>query len=233
MIIKVCGMRDAQNIREVNELDIDMMGFIFYPKSPRYVHMINSMAGILPDYSEERLATNVNQNTVASKRVKRVGVFVDDMPQNIVTRVYNYQLDFVQLHGDESPVMIENLLRTLRPDIQPKIKVIKTISVSSAKSFAQCYDFEHLADYLLFDTSTEVKGGSGKRFDWKLLDAYTGHTPFILSGGIGPDEVDLIRQIKHPLFAGIDVNSRFETAPGVKDIVKLKTFITEIRNFYE
>ena len=113
MLIKVCGMRDADNIKAVAALDIDLMGFIFYPQSPRYVKMISSRAGIIPDYSEERLKAGGMPQTrpEGTPRVRKVGVFVDDMPQNIITRVYNYGLDYIQLHGDESPVMIDNLRR--------------------------------------------------------------------------------------------------------------------------
>ena len=122
MIIKVCGMREPENIRAVAAFGIDLMGFIFYPSSSRFVQMISSRAGIIPDYSEERLtkAKHVGkrqENDASGAAVeqyvgpKRVGVFVDDMPQNIVTRVYNYSLDYVQLHGNESVEMIDNLRR--------------------------------------------------------------------------------------------------------------------------
>lgn len=135
LLIKVCGMRDEDNMRAVASLDIDMMGFIFYPKSPRYVSQIMSRAGIIPDYSKERLRQLQGdaQQVAGTRQPKRVGVFVDDMPQTIVTRVFNYSLDFVQLNGDESPVMIENLKRTLIPDITPQIGIIKTLSIASAE----------------------------------------------------------------------------------------------------
>lgn len=117
-------MRDAQNIRDVAELDIDMMGFNFWPKSKRYVNMISSQAGIVPDYSRERLceiADNSGSPRYAfPKRVKRVGVFVDEMPQTIVTRMYNYSLDYIQLHGDETPTLIDNLRSTLIPTSCPR-----------------------------------------------------------------------------------------------------------------
>ena len=129
MKIKVCGMRDAQNIRDVAALDIDLMGFIFYPKSPRFVSLISSQAGIIPDYSPERLNMAVNADGkpgyIFPKRIKRVGVFVDEMPQTIITYVYNYSLDYIQLHGKETPTLIDNLRRTLVPDLVPDIKVIK------------------------------------------------------------------------------------------------------------
>lgn len=234
MVIKVCGMRDARNIREVSDLDIDMMGFIFYPKSKRFVQMISSQAGILPDYSEERLhrmiiGNGTKDGTGSHRHVKRVGVFVDEMPQTIVTHVYNYSLDYIQLHGSEEPVMIDNLRRTLDPDISPGIKFIKAFGISSVDDLKKCDAYEGHADMFLFDTRTPLKGGSGQKFDWSVLQAYHGNTPFLLSGGIGPDDVQRVMDFRHPMFAGIDLNSRFETAPAMKDVVKLKTFIAAVR----
>lgn len=233
MIIKVCGMRDAQNIRDVAELDIDMIGFNFWPQSKRFVRMISSQAGILPDYSQERLDYAVNadgtRHYVFPKRIKRVGVFVDEMPQTIITYVYNYSLDYIQLHGSELPVVIENLRRSLVPDIVKDIKFIKAFGISTAADFEQTKAYEGVADLFLFDYKTPEKGGSGKHFDWSVLDAYQGHTPFLLSGGIGPDDAEEIRNLHHPMFAGVDVNSRFETEPAVKDVEKLKAFVSALR----
>lgn len=233
MIIKVCGMRDAQNIRDVAELNIDMMGFNFWPKSKRFVRMISSQAGILPDYSPERLDYAVNadgsRHYVFPKRIRRVGVFVDEMPQTIVTYVYNYSLDYIQLHGAELPVVIENLRRTLVPDIVKDIKFIKAFGISTAADFAQTQTYEGVADLFLFDYKTPEKGGSGKHFDWSVLDAYQGKTPFLLSGGIGPDDAKEILSLHHPMFAGVDVNSRFETEPAVKDVKKLGAFVSALK----
>ena len=217
MIIKVCGMRDADNIREVSELDIDMMGFIFWKDSPRFVRMISSHAGIIPDYSEERL----NKNS---------GKVVNDQPQTIVTRIYNYELDYVQLHGEESCIMIDNLRRTLEPDIRTGVKIIKTISVSSAEDIEKTKEYEGCVDLFLFDTKCPTMGGSGDKFDWSVLSAYKGNVPFLLSGGIGMDDVDKIKSFQHPQFAGVDVNSCFETEPGVKDVEKLRLFIEKLRH---
>ena len=230
MIIKVCGMRDADNIREVSELDIDMMGFIFWKDSPRFVRMISSHAGIIPDYSEERLNKNSGKVVDDQHRIKRVGVFVDDMPQTIVTRIYNYELDYVQLHGEESCIMIDNLRRTLEPDIRTGVKIIKTISVSSAEDIEKTKEYEGCVDLFLFDTKCPTIGGSGDKFDWSVLSAYKGNVPFLLSGGIGMDDVDMIKSFQHPQFAGVDVNSCFETEPGVKDVEKLRLFIEKIRH---
>lgn len=226
MIIKVCGMRDAENIRQVAALGIDWMGFIFFPKSPRYVSQLSSNAGIIPDYSS---LIGKTDNDVSASKVKRVGVFVDDMPQNIVTRVYNYKLDIVQLHGSENTVMIDNLRRTLDPDIHPNIKIMKALNINTADDVAKYKDYEGHVDYFLFDTKTPLKGGSGEQFDWSVLDAYDGKTPFLLSGGIGPDDAERIREFSHPQCIGIDLNSKFETSPAFKDVEKLRKFIEQVR----
>ena len=234
MIIKVCGMREAENIREVAELGVDMMGFIFWPESPRFVQMISAQAGIIPDYSEERLrkARSQNQNSPkggTERGLLRVGVFVDDMPQSIVTRVYNYDLDYVQLHGSESAVMIENLKRTLIPDIAPDIKIIKALSIREKDDVKRWREYEGVADMLLFDTKCKTVGGSGEQFDWSVLEAYDGPIPFLLSGGIGPEDAARVLAFSHPQFAGIDLNSRFEISPALKDVEELKSFIQKIR----
>ena len=280
-LIKVCGMRDAQNIREVAALGVNLIGLIFYPKSPRYVESISSDAGIIPDYSslksltpkplskgegsdmldkqlkaEETKGETRNKQPVSAQLKstqskapfnkvttplafgeghggeaaipKFVGVFVDDMPQNIVTAVYNYHLSYVQLHGDESPVMIDNLRRTLVPDIVPQIKIIKAISVFSAEDLKRCEQYEGHVDLFLFDTKCKGYGGSGQKYDWSVLKAYTGQTPFLLSGGIGPDDADRLRDFHHPQCVGIDLNSKFETTPGMKDINLLQNFLHQL-----
>ena len=235
-------MREPENIRAVASLDIDLMGFIFYPQSSRFVQMISSNAGIIPDYSEERLkkeargerfktgGTEVSSSSSAEQFLpQRVGVFVDDMPQNIVTRVYNYSLDYVQLHGNESPVMIDNLRRTLDPDILPGVKIIKTLSVGKREDVSRWQEYLGHVDMFLFDTQCKTYGGSGEQFDWTVLEAYDGSIPFLLSGGIGPEDAERVRSFKHPLFAGVDLNSRFEVSPAVKDVEKLRSFIQKIR----
>lgn len=229
-LIKVCGMRDAQNIREVAALGVNLIGLIFYPKSPRYVESISSDAGIIPDYSSltpDPLPEGEGRNML-DKQLKAVGVFVDDMPQNIVTAVYNYHLSYVQLHGNESPVMIDNLRRTLVPDIVPQIKIIKAISVSSTEDLQRCKQYEGHVDLFLFDTKCKGYGGSGQQYDWSVLEAYTGPTPFLLSGGIGPDDAARLRDFHHPQCVGIDLNSKFETAPGMKDVTKLQQFLLQL-----
>lgn len=228
MKIKVCGMRDADNIRAVSDLGADMIGFIFWKGSPRYVQMISSSAGTIPDYSEERLAKRQNKS-VPPERPERVGVFMDDMPQNIVTRVYNYDLDYIQLHGSESRIMIENLRSTLVPDIKNNIKIIKTLSIRSKDDIEAYKEYEGIVDMFLFDTKMSLTGGSDEQFNLALLDEYKGKIPFLLGGGISLRDTERLRRISHPLFAGVNLNSKFETEPGMKDIDKLRTFIEEIR----
>ncbi len=216
-------MRDAQNIREVSQLGVDMIGMIFYPKSPRYVEMQSSHAGIIPDYVKEDI------NIKSAKSPARVGVFVDDMVQNIVTRVVNYHLDYVQLHGNEPREMCENLRLTLDPDIRPGIKIIKAISVSDASDIQKYKEYVGAVDLFLFDTKCKTVGGSGQQFDWQVLEQYDGEIPFLLSGGIGPEDASRLHAFHHPKCIGIDLNSRFEIEPGVKDVEKLKGFLNEMQ----
>ena len=235
MVIKVCGMRDARNIREVSQLGVDMIGMIFYPKSPRYVEMQSSHAGIIPDYAKENIGASDSSGSssesvsTSSKSPARVGVFVDDMVQNIVTRVVNYHLDYVQLHGNEPREMCENLRLTLDPDIRPGIKIIKAISVSDASDIQKYKEYVGVVDLFLFDTKCKTVGGSGQQFDWQVLEQYDGEIPFLLSGGIGPEDASRLHAFHHPKCIGIDLNSRFEIEPGVKDVEKLKGFLNEMQ----
>lgn len=212
-------MREGENIRQVAELGVNLIGMIFWDKSPRNVTMIPTYAGIIPDRGSD----------IGSFKAKRVGVFVDEMPQNIITRVVNYKLDLVQLHGHETPTLIRNLRRTLDPDIRPGVQFIKAISVGGCNDIAAYKDYEDCADYFLFDTKCPTVGGSGSQFDWSVLEAYDSDVPFLLSGGIGPDDAKRVRNFHHPKCIGIDLNSRFETEPGLKDITKLKQFLEQLK----
>lgn len=222
LLIKVCGMREPHNIEAVANLDIDIIGLIFVPESPRFVPQVSSLAGMIPDMPAFR-------TDGLRKKVRLAGVFADTMPQNIVTAIYNYHLDIVQLHGNESPIMIDNLKRTLVPDIVDDIKIIKTINVGEPADLQLCKQYEGLVDYFLFDTKSKLGGGSGKKFNWQVLDHYTGTVPFFLSGGIGSDDTDHLLAFSHPALAGIDVNSAFETEPGLKNVELLKAFVENIR----
>jgi len=201
MIVKVCGMREADNIRAVEKLGIDYMGFIFWPKSSRYVETP-------PAY----LPTNC----------KRVGVFVNSDTNDVQQHVAEYHLSAIQLHGTESPEYINKLRNSVNMN---DLVIIKAISIHCSNDIAVTKDYNGLVDYFLFDTKCQSVGGSGRQFDWSFLMSYDSNTPFLLSGGIGPDDVTHIKAFKHPQLAGIDLNSRFESAPALKDITKLKTFL--------
>ena len=162
-------MRDGDNIREVAALGVDWIGMIFWPKSPRNVTMIPTHAGIIPDR-----APSIDGKGTDSP--KRVGVFVDEMPQNIITRVVNFKLDIIQLHGHETPTVIRNLRKTLDPDIRHGIRIIKAISIGCRDDIATYKDYEDCVDYFLFDTKCQTVGGSGQQFDWSILDTYEERT---------------------------------------------------------
>ena len=199
MITKVCGMRDAQNIRDVEALGIDWIGMIFWPKSKRYVAEV-------PSYLPEHL--------------KKVGVFVDSTLDDILQHSSDYQLDIIQLHGQESP----DFAKALKPHT-----IIKAFNIEKADDLLQTEKYKGIADYFLFDTKGKMAGGNGQKFDWSVLTAYQGKTPFLLSGGIGPEDAESVRSFHHPRCFGIDLNSRFESEPGFKDINQLKTFINKLR----
>ncbi len=202
MIIKICGMRNPDNIREVEKLGPDMMGFIFYPHSMRFV-------SVIPAY--------------LPRTAMRVGVFVNEDSQTILSTASRFSLRYLQLHGNESPALCRELL-------SGNYGIIKAFPVKDRQDVERTKRYEGLCDYYLFDTSSSSIGGSGKQFDWKLLEDYEGSTPFILSGGIGVEDAERIRELSFPLMAGIDLNSRFEISPAMKDTGKLKTFINIFRN---
>ena len=201
-MIKVCGMREAENIREVEALGIDMMGFIFWPKSSRYVSE-------RPEY--------------LPKHVKRVGVFVNEDPEQVKRLAADYRLDYIQLHGQESPEQISHL-----SPLTSHLSIIKAFNIATAEDLLQTQPYECLADLFLFDTKGKSVGGNGEKFDWDVLDAYHGSTPFLLSGGIGPDDAERVNAFHHPKCIGIDLNSRFELSPGLKDIDALRRFVNDI-----
>ena len=213
-------MRDAENIQQVIALGVNMIGLIFWPKSPRYVQSFSTNAGIIPDLKNPAI------KDISNPDASYVGVFVDEMPQNVVTHAYNYKLDYIQLHGNESPIYIDNLRKTLVPDILPNVKIIKALSINEKSDVLKWKTYEGHVDMFLFDTkSTQTVGGTGKHFDWSLINMYDGNIPFLLSGGIGPDDAEAVKSFKHPMCVGIDLNSRFEKTPGMKDVDKLKAFL--------
>lgn len=199
-------MRDAVNIRDVAALDIDWMGFIFYPKSPRYF-----------------FSAKGNEAMLRLLPLKKVGVFVDESMDEIQMTAIRLNLDYLQLHGNESP-------EDCRALCQLGFSLIKAFSVASEADLDRTKDYEGNVDYFLFDTKCSAFGGSGRLFDWSLLSAYHGTTPFLLSGGIALSSVEAIYGFRHPAFAGVDLNSGFETAPGVKNVQQLREFVKLIRN---
>lgn len=208
MIIKVCGMRDAENIRAVEALGIDYMGFIFWPPSGRYV-------GEKPSY--------------LPRKCRRVGVFVDAALPDILEAVKGFRLDVLQLHGHETPEAL-HALRESVADLNPDIRLIKSLAVKEPEDLAQTSAYEEVCDAFLFDAKGRLPGGNGHQFDWSVLKQYKGRLPFLLSGGIGPGDEARIREFDVPGCIGIDLNSRFETAPGLKDVQALKTFIESVRS---
>jgi len=205
MLIKICGMRSPENIKAVSLLKPDMMGFIFYPKSPRYAEPLDvQLLEALPS------------------TIKKIGVFVNESLENILTIMYKYKLDGAQLHGAEMTGICSELKSV-------GYIVIKAFPIAEAYNFKVTKVYEGTCDYFLFDTKTEAYGGSGIKFNWKMLDEYTGKTPFLLSGGIAADDAEAILKIVHPQFAGIDLNSKFEVSPGLKKVELLNEFLSEFK----
>ncbi|MEL6926126.1 MAG: phosphoribosylanthranilate isomerase [Bacteroidota bacterium] len=202
MIIKVCGMREPDIIAALSELNPDWMGMIFYPKSKRYLTKV------------------IDKKANESQR--RVGVFVNATEAEILDEVRTQQLDYVQLHGKETPAFCESLK-------QQGLQLIKAFSVDDDFDFSQTEDYEPHCDYFLFDTKGRHPGGNGTLFNWDILRKYKGNTPFLLAGGIGPAHLTQVRSFTHEAFAGVDLNSQFETAPGLKNITTLKKFIDDLR----
>lgn len=209
MLIKVCGMRDADNIRAVEALGIDLMGFIFYDKSKRNV-------SVTPAY--------------LPASCQRVGVFVNATPDVILSRVSEFGLTYVQLHGDESLSFVRQLRQRLATDIPHDVRIVRSVAVASGREAQNARMWDGFADVLLFETPSTGYGGSGVSFDWNLLSSYQGQTPFLIAGGIGMDCIYQLRQFSHQRWLGIDLNSRFEIEPAVKDIAKLQQFINSIKS---
>jgi phosphoribosylanthranilate isomerase len=201
--LKICGMKEPDNLREIISLQPDIVGIIFYPGSSRYIgeKLINEFIGI---------------------PVKKAGVFVNEDEQKIKEISRLFELDIIQLHGNESPETCFRLKSTGK-------QIIKAFHISEAEDFKQLPAYEKWCDYFLFDTKTSGYGGSGRKFDWEILQYYYGEMPFLLSGGISPEDIPAILSVNHPRFAGIDVNSCFETAPGRKDVEKLRRFTEELK----
>ncbi len=209
MIIKVCGMKNKENILQlVEKASPDLMGMIFYDRSARFVEN-----------------TNPDCEFFKTLPVQKVGVFVNSDQANIVQKINDYALDYVQLHGDESAAFIRELKS------HTSAKIIKVCRVGKKVDWQELAPFDHLVDLFLFDTETDKYGGSGKRFDWAVLESYPLKSGFLLSGGIDAENLDTVHAmaIKLPLLRGVDINSKFEVSPGLKDLEKVTRFVQRCR----
>ncbi|HWZ13868.1 MAG TPA: phosphoribosylanthranilate isomerase [Mucilaginibacter sp.] len=207
MKIKVCGLKMPGNIKAVAALHPDYMGFIFYERSPRFVG----------NPTEEML-----ENIPAS--IQKTAVFVNESAGEINALIDKYHFDAIQLHGDEDPDFAHSF--------RNKVKVIKAFGVDNTFNFDKLNDYVNKADYFLFDTKTEKHGGSGKPFDWVVLDNYRLDVPFFLSGGISPENLEQVLNLNHPQLYGVDLNSKFEDTQGVKNIEHLTKAFETVKKAY-
>lgn len=197
-------MKMPGNIKAIAGLEPDYMGFIFYGKSPRYV-------GSLP----------ANELAALPASIVKTGVFVNEDLETVKQLINQYQLAAVQLHGGESPEYCAEL--------REQVTVLKAFGVDETFDFEVLKDYANSVDYFLFDTKTAAHGGSGQVFDWQVLDRYNLEVPFFLSGGLSAENLPEVKQLKHPAFYGVDLNSRFEIEPGLKDEEKLRSAFTLLR----
>ncbi|RQO29817.1 N-(5'-phosphoribosyl)anthranilate isomerase [Taibaiella sp. KBW10] len=206
MEIKICGLCHTENIQSVVDLRPDYIGFIFYPGSKRYLAYEAAKAKYI----------------AGIQHIAKTGVFVNAGLSLILETAKVYGLDYIQLHGSEDPLLCATLSRAY--------PVIKAFSMHPEFDFRVLSAYEASCRHYLFDTATAGYGGSGQQFDWGLLEQYTLSKPFFLSGGIGPEQAAVLKRFQHPGFKAIDLNSRFEEQPGLKNISLLNKFIYEIRN---
>lgn len=206
--IKVCGITQQQDLQGLVSRGVDYAGFIFYERSPRF-------AG-------NKLDARTVRETAG---ITRVGVFVNAELQVVKRTIADYCLDMVQLHGDETPAYCADLKGT--------VSVIKVFRIGDNVSWQELGAYVEATDYFMFDTAAmHVYGGTGKRFDWQLLQSYPFKHPFFLSGGIGPEHTEALQQLELPALYAIDVNSRFEKSPGVKDLQAVQQFVEKIHSTY-
>ena len=210
MKVKVCGMKHPDNIKAIADLKIDYMGFIFYEKSPRFAEVPVE----LPE------------------RIQKVGVFVNESIELILEKVGSFGLDIVQLHGHETTVFCEELNQALAKAGHAEVKLWKVFSIKTASDFEgiEAYSF-YVHGYLL-DTKGQYRGGNGEKFDWQLLDKQNFSKPVMLSGGIGPEDAAEVSQLySQGLIAGVDINSGFEEAPGLKKETEIHKFLQNLRTY--
>jgi phosphoribosylanthranilate isomerase len=205
--VKVCGMNDPLNVKAIAEAKPDFMGFIFYSGSPRYV-------GAAPDMA---LFHNVPSG------IKKIGIFLNEVNYKILEISLNTSLDMIQLHGEESPESCFQLRSS-------GLSIIKSFNIDHSFCFEILKRYLPCCDYFLFDTKSEKRGGSGRKFNWEKLKAYSLDKPFFLSGGICPEDTSVIKSLSNKGFFAVDINSQFEISPGIKDAARVSTFINEIKN---
>ncbi len=206
MKIKICGIKYRENLQELVKLKPDFLGFNFYPVSPRYIGNYLSPADL----------------AVIPKRIKKTGVFVNQDEYEIAGIQWKYGLDYLQLHGSESP----DLCRELKSS---GVKIIKAFRIDDEFNFNDLSVYIPYCDYFLFDAPTEKYGGSGRKFEWNLLRKYDLGHPFFLSGGIGPEDSASINGLSVVSLSGVDINSRFEISAGLKDTEIVKLFMKSVR----
>lgn len=209
MNIKVCGITSLKQLQQLDGLDVDFAGLIFYKQSLRYA------------------GDKLNKEEIAGcdLDIKKVGVFVNEEYDEIMRAVEDYSLDIVQLHGDESPYLCEQ--------VSNEIEVIKAFRVDNNSDKSIDYmvqDYDEVCDYYIFDAAANNSfGGNGVKFNWKKISESKIEKPFFLSGGISPDDGEIIKTFKHPDFYGVDLNSRFEKEPGIKDMALILRFIHSMK----
>jgi phosphoribosylanthranilate isomerase len=218
MKIKVCGMRDAENISELIKLKPDYMGFIFYDKSKRFV-------------------TSFPKIEIPSE-IKKVGVFVNETIDDIIEIVKQNKLDAVQLHGNETPEYVRSLsgvevtcsknIGGISTPLNHQVEIFKAFSVDDNFDFSKTEPYQKVCDYLLFDTKGKDYGGNGVKFNWQVLDNYKGELPYMLSGGITKNDsqaiLSFLRGQESKKCIGLDINSGFEIEPALKNINEIKEF---------
>jgi len=206
MKIKVCGMRNPENVSSLLALKPDFVGFIFYNKSKRFV----------ADFPQVKFPSSI----------KKVGVFVNENVEVILEKVKKHRLDVVQLHGNETAEFCIKL-KLRHSELNSKsqaIEIIKAFSIDKHFDFSSTVEYERSCNYFLFDTKGANYGGNGIKFNWEILQKYKGKVPFLLSGGISKNDVAKIKKIKHSAFKGVDINSGFEIKPALKNIKEIKEF---------
>lgn len=229
--VKVCGMREKHNIEALSQLPVDFVGLIFYPKSSRYI-----FADPADDSYRYRDLSTPDDSTAVDlgflrlpfegkgnfpRNLKKVGVFVNEDIDQVLNYVHGFELDYVQLHGQENVFYCKQLK-------DAGVNIIKAFSVDSKFSFTLTKAFEYSCDFFLFDTKGKLPGGNGVSFDWKTLENYHGETPFFLSGGLAPGMEEAVINFEHDQFYALDINSGFENYPGFKNVDLISEFLNKI-----